>query len=67
MGKANAVTFENVDVVHETEKALCCNIDGEEVWIPKSQIDNDSEVWNKKTAPGKLVITEWIAKKNGLI
>lgn len=67
MGKGITVSFEDIKVVKESPKALLCLINGEEVWIPKSQIDEDSEVWNEKTSGGTLIITEWIAKEKGLI
>ena len=41
--------------------------DGEEVWIPNSQIDDDSEIWedSELKEEGKLVISEWLATKKG--
>jgi hypothetical protein len=63
---AEKVQIQNVTVSKETEAALLVNIEGEEMWIPKSQIDDDSEVYKKDTE-GTLVITEWIAKQKGLI
>jgi hypothetical protein len=62
----NTVSFENVSVLVETPKALLVDIEGEEVWIPLSQIDDDSEVYKANTC-GRLVITEWIAKAKGLV
>lgn len=35
------------------------------LWIPKSVIHDDSEVW-KKGDRGKLVIPEWFALKEGI-
>lgn len=63
---AEKVQIQNVTVSKETESALLVNIEGEEIWIPKSQIDDDSEVYKKDTE-GTLVITEWIAKQKGLV
>ena len=66
------VEFHDVTVLGESDKgcsdsgALCCLIEGEEVWIPKSQIHEDSEVYKEGTE-GTLVITEWIAEKKGLV
>lgn len=57
--------FEGVEAVAETGSALLCRIDGSDVWIPKSQIDDDSEVF-EKGHEGKLVVSEWIAKEKGL-
>jgi hypothetical protein len=62
----------NVTVLAETEAgvkdegAILCEIEGEEIWIPKSQIHEDSEVYAKGT-DGDLIITEWIAGKKGLL
>jgi hypothetical protein len=41
--------------------------EGEEVWIPFAQIHDDSEIWNesKKGEKGKIVVSEWIAKRVG--
>lgn len=59
------IEFEDVEVLHGTEKALCCLIALEEYWIPKSQISQRSEV-QEKGDRGLLIITEWIADKKGL-
>jgi hypothetical protein len=59
-------TFEDVVVEVETTDAILCVIDGKKHWIPKSQIDDDSEVW-KEGDSGDLVISEWIANKKELI
>lgn len=67
MGKGKTVSFPNVTVVKESDKALLLLIDGEEHWMPKSQIDEDSEVWNEKTSGGTLVISEWICLQKKLI
>lgn len=40
-----------------------------EVWVPKSQVDDDSEVFNARDdgcGPGKLVVSRWFAEKEGL-
>jgi hypothetical protein len=39
---------------------------GEVLWIPNSQVDDDSEVW-KKGDKGTLIVSEWIAEQKGLI
>ncbi len=60
------------DVVHfdataikETEAALLCEIDGREVWIPKSQIHKNSDVQAEEDC-GDLVISKWFAEKERL-
>jgi hypothetical protein len=62
------VAFEDVEALRETDKALLCNINGEEHWIPKSQIHDNSEVFDEgENSRGKLVLTAWIAEVKGLI
>lgn len=63
---ANSVTFHDVTVLRDSGAALLCNIEGEEIWMPKSQITDDSEVYKMDTE-GDLVITEWIAEQKGLV
>lgn len=51
-----------------TDNALLVEVDGEEIWIPQSQILADSEVYDDdENSIGTLVITEWIATKKGLL
>lgn len=52
--------------LRETENAILVDIDGSEYWIPKSQVDDASEVWLEGDQ-GDLVITQWVAEKKGLI
>lgn len=59
------VSIDDVECLKETDKALLCLIDGEEIWIPKSQIDEESEVYEEGQT-GLLVITRWLAEQNGL-
>jgi hypothetical protein len=58
--------IEDVEAIRETDAALLCLIAGREVWIPKSQIHDDSEVWGEEQE-GTLVIPEWLAKEKGLV
>jgi len=62
----NSVEFSDVKAIAETEVALLCEVDGEEVWLPKSQVQDESEVWQKGDE-GTLVVSEWIAKQKGLL
>jgi hypothetical protein len=52
--------------LRETDAALLCFIDGEEHWIPKSQIDDDSEVFEEGHS-GTLIVSEWIATQKELV
>jgi len=63
---AETVQIQNTKAVRETEKALLVEIEGEEFWLPKSQIDDDSEVYKDGTE-GTLVIPLWLAEKHGLV
>jgi len=58
--------FENCQTVRETDMALLISVDGDEYWIPKSQIDDDSEVYKHPTE-GVLIISEWLAIQKGLV
>jgi hypothetical protein len=63
----DVVEFEiSEPVIAETANAILVDVDGEQVWLPLSQVHDDSEVYAKGHT-GKLVITEWIAKQKGLI
>ena len=59
------VHIDDVTVLRTTEMAVLCEIDGSEYWVPQSQIDDDSEVWEEGDQ-GMLVISKWIADQKGL-
>lgn len=51
----------------ETLKALLVVIDGSELWVPKSVVHDDSEVFDAKdNDSGKLVLKRWWAEQNEL-
>lgn len=52
-------------VLKETEAAILIDVDGDEIWIPKSQIHEDSQV-RELGDRGELVIPEWLAIEKGL-
>lgn len=60
------VELDDVTCKAETDKALLCDIDGEEIWIPLSQVDDSSEVQSKGDE-GTLIITKWCAEQKGLV
>lgn len=62
---ANKVSFDAV-AVRATEAGLLCLIDGQEVWIPQSQIDDESQVWEPEQE-GELVVSQWIAEQKKLV
>lgn len=51
----------------KNEKNLLFNVDGEEMWIPKKVIHDDSTVWEKGQPAGELVVKLWWAEKNGYV
>lgn len=59
------VEFDSVKRV--TEKAVCFVIDGQDVWIPISQIHpSDQDNYEDGDQDGSVSITEWIAGQKGL-
>lgn len=62
----STATFEKVTVAHETKDALVVMIDGKKHWVPKSAVDEDSEVYKMDT-DGKFIVAEWWAIKAGLV
>lgn len=65
------VEIEDVTCIRETDKAILCKIededyDGDDQWIPLSQVHDNSEVYQNGDE-GKLIITKWIATQKGFI
>ena len=54
----------DVSLIRESEKALLVSIGGEEVWIPKSQIE-DTDV-KEPGDEGFIEIPEWLAQEKEL-
>ena len=74
MTDEEVVEIEGVRAISETDKGLLVKVKslktGEvrEVWLPKSHIHDDSEVYNAGTnAEGSLVIPLWLAENERLI
>jgi hypothetical protein len=65
-GREGTVSFDVEAVEAETERAILVEIEGEKVWVPKSQITEDSEVYSKKSGGGELIVTRWWAEQQGL-
>lgn len=66
---SNGVSLGQARAVGETPKALAVQLaDGEERWIPKSQLHDDSEVFScdDDESEGELVVKRWWAEKEGL-
>ena len=58
------MTREGCTGIRETSKALLVRLkDGAMVWVPKSVIHDDSEVYEKDYEEGKLVVQRWWAER----
>jgi hypothetical protein len=57
-------SFDVIKVVKETDKALLVRLDdGEEKWVPKSVIHDDSEIFSDATQEGKLILQAWFVER----
>lgn len=54
--------YSGAEALKETDAALLVDIDGEEVWIPKSVIGYDSDI-NGEGDIGTLSVQAWFARK----
>lgn len=52
-------------LIRQSDLAALCLIDGEEAWLPWSQIDEGSEI-AKDGDSGTIWIPEWLADAKGL-
>lgn len=69
ISKTDGVNLGQAQLVRETDKAVLVELEDDDQsqrWIPKSQIHDDSEVFNKDNATGDLVVTRWFAEKESL-
>lgn len=53
-------------ILKEGDKAFLCIVDGEEIWIPKSQMP-DWDDYNEGDKDVELAVTEWYAEKQGWV
>jgi len=60
-------SFEPCVAIRETDRALLVRFpDSRELWIPKSQISQDSDL-KEEDDEGTLVVSRWIAEQKELI
>lgn len=59
------VSISGVECIREGTSAILVYVEGEEHWIPRSQMLPESEVWGRGDI-GVLVCSKWIAKERGL-
>lgn len=68
----NCVTIKDCRVLAVSTKNHSVKVEhegwDEPHWFPDSQISDDSEIYSgsSRNDEGKLIITEWIAKKEGV-
>jgi hypothetical protein len=65
MSASNYVHLDNCDVIRETENAFLIRYEGEEIWIPRSQLA-DADDYAAGDEDVTLSVTEWIAKQKGI-
>lgn len=65
MGASNYVYLEDCEVIAITRYALLILYDGEQYWIPTSQIA-DPETYSKGDSGITIPITQWIAEQKGM-
>jgi hypothetical protein len=65
MGSGRYVHLDFHEIVAQTEKALLVRFeDGEELWIPLSQVADPDE-YHAEMGGGTISITEWLARQKG--
>jgi ribosomal protein S1 len=62
-GKSSKIECE---VLQLTDNAALLDVDGNDVWIPFSQVEDNGKNLNIGDT-GMVYITEWIAEKKGLL
>lgn len=65
MAKLEEIYSVEATVLRHTEKAVQIEVDGEEFWLPRSQLFDDDEL--PETGSVRIKMASWIAKAKGLI
>lgn len=63
--RGESVDVEVEEVVKTTAKAILVLVEGEEYWIPRSQIEGDFAT-AKEGDSGTMIIPQWLADQEGL-
>jgi hypothetical protein len=66
---AEPVSIDVSEVKRETDKAILVVVDGDDEWIPRSVINDDSEVYSVESGRdgGILLVAEWFARSRGWV
>lgn len=65
MSQSGYVHLENCGIRHVTGAAILVEYDGEDYWLPKSQIA-DPETYEVGDCGVTVSVTEWIANQKGI-
>lgn len=65
MSQSGWVHLDVDEVLRETDKAFLLLIDGEEVWVPKSQV-SDADKYEAGDTDVTVSVTTWLAEQKGL-
>jgi hypothetical protein len=65
MARNDMIDVEDLEFLHETDSAILVECDGEEVWLPLSQIEWDGDAERGDTIT--VSMPEWLAEDKGLI
>ena len=65
MSASQYVYLEDCRVLRETDAAFLVDYDGDELWLPRSQVA-DADDLTVSNEPRTIGITEWIAKQKGI-
>jgi hypothetical protein len=65
MGASNYIHLEVERIKKVTANAMLCVIDGDDVWLPLSQV-SDEEDYDEGDTNVTVSITEWLADQRGL-
>lgn len=60
------VEIEVYEVKAVTARAALCDIGGDEVWLPLSEMYEPGHVFDKRGQYGMIVLPEWLAEEKGL-
>lgn len=65
---SDGISLGIVEVLGGTEKALKIRNDEGQMWVPKSVVHDDSEVYEGKAGEsGELIVKDWWAEKHNLV
>lgn len=64
MAKAEEIFSIEANILRSSDKAVKIEVEGEEIWIPKSQMFDVEEL--PETGNARVKMTAWIAKEKGL-